>query len=133
MSDKDKTNKTARDVRQQLLNRSDEIIDTFLDVALGKKKDDFDGVYDMLEVAFKAVVPMVKMNDDVMELPELDNADAYENKGRYVDAVIKAMALGKITTEQSNFALSAIEKATNVIEIQEIVKKLSALEGNDAR
>ena len=131
----DKKNKdvTAKDIRTKLLNRADDIIDKFIDVALGEGNDDFEGSPAMLETAFKAVIPLVKITDDAPKLSALPNIIKGEklDKESYVNLMLQEMAVGTITIEQCNVALSAIEKATNIIEIQEIVKKLNALESGD--
>ena len=44
-----------------------------------------------------------------------------------LDAVLKQMALGKITTEQADKALSAVEHASNVIEVKELLLSLERL------
>ena len=121
---------TAKAVREKLLSRSDEIIDTVIDIALGKNTEEFKGSVDLLETVYKSIVPLIKMNDDKMTTTTPDlGEDA--TKADYVNLILREMAAGNITTEQANASLSAIEKATNVIEIQEIVKKLNALEGNE--
>ena len=132
------SSKSAREVRTKLLERSDEIINAFVDVALGLDEE-FKGSPQLLETAFKAIVPDIRINDDLVDLSKLSDdsegtgkpLNAYKDKVTYVNAVLSHMHSGEITSDQANLAISAIEKATNVIEIQEIVKKLNALEGDD--
>ena len=83
---------TAKQAREKLLSHADEIIDTFVKLALGKIYD-FKGDSNSLEIAFKAVLPSTRIEDDSIKVEDA------ETRTDAVDSILKLMNNGEITVD----------------------------------
>jgi hypothetical protein len=108
---------TAKRAREKLLSHADEIIDTFVKLALGKLYD-FKGDSNCLEIAFKAVLPATRIEDDSIKV---ENA---KTRTETVDGILKLMNNGEITPTQAEKAIVAVDKGTDVKEIETLIDEL---------
>lgn len=77
-----------------------------------------------LRICIDRCIPAIKAKDEPVELPALNGSLAEQG-----DAVMRAMAAGTITPDQANAVMQVISAQARIIEVDELEKRIAALEG----
>ena len=114
------TDLTAAFVRSLALSYGERVVDKFMKLALGDETD-FKGDTAMLETAFKALIPQMKVSDDVMKLA------TDKVKHEVAQEITNMMCRGEITASQCRAAVASVKEAANITEIRAIQERVEEL------
>lgn len=110
---------TAYEIRQSLLDRAEDIVSTYISVALGEAE--FEGDRQMLKQAFQAVTPLMRLKDDPLNIPlELSKTDK-------IDYILDKMYGGTLTSEHAESLIKAVQEGTDVVGLEELIAELRGL------
>lgn len=105
------------ELRDKLASHADELIAKVVDLAKG-------GDVSALRLVLERLVPPAKAKDDPIELPAMLGATLADCG----QAVLTALAEGRISPEEAATVMGALSGQARVIETSEIDKRLRALE-----
>lgn len=109
---------TAKNARAKLLASAEDIIDKYVALALGEE-DEYEGNERMLDAAFKAVVPAMRLADDPETIIDGEDLDRKQT----INAIVHKMNTGQITAEKANSMITAIENAYDLTEIEALLEE----------
>lgn len=79
-----------------------------------------------LRICIDRCIPAIKAKDAPVDLPELTGSLAEQGQ-----AVMRAMAAGRITPDEANAVMQVISAQARIIEVDELEKRLADLESKD--
>lgn len=115
---------SARDARAKLLEHADELIETYVKVALGKQYK-YEGDPAALQDLVRMITPAMKLEDDPVKI-----RSAVNNKSGMVDDILRQMKTGRISILQAQATIKAIRTAQDM---EELDRLLTAIEEQDPR
>ena len=118
LPDVDTDYSTAKQARNKLLSNAEDIIDTYVKLALGEEED-YKGNERMLDAAFKAVVPAMRLADDPESIYESEDMSRKQS----IETIIHKMNTGQLTPEKANSMIQAIENAYDLTEIESLLEE----------
>ncbi|MCA8278504.1 DUF5681 domain-containing protein [Burkholderia cepacia] len=77
-----------------------------------------------LRICIDRCIPAIKAKDAPVDLPDLTGSLVEQG-----EAVMRAMARGRITPDEANAVMQVISAQARIIEVDELEKRLSILEG----
>ena len=80
-----------------------------------------------LRICLERLVPPVRIKDEPVIVKGLDKATSLVEQGQ---AVINALATGEVSPSEGATLMSSVANQARIIEIDEIEKRLAALEEN---
>jgi hypothetical protein len=105
-------------MRDKLVSHADELISKVVELAK-------EGDTAALRVCIERLIPPAKAKDDPVELPELAQRDALADCGQ---AVMTALAEGRITPDEAATIMGALSGQARIVETSEIDRRLRVLE-----
>lgn len=108
---------TAKHARSKLLASAEDIIETYVKLALGKEQD-YEGNERMLDAAFKAVIPAMRLADD----PEIIYESEDMTRKQQIEAITHKMNTGQMTAEKASTMITAINDAYDLVEIENLLE-----------
>ncbi|KVO84036.1 hypothetical protein WL78_23970 [Burkholderia ubonensis] len=79
-----------------------------------------------LRICIDRCIPAIKAKDAPVDLPDLTGSLAEQGQ-----AVMRAMAAGRITPDEANAVMQVISAQARIIEVDEFEKRLAVLENKD--
>ena len=79
-----------------------------------------------LRICIDRCIPVIKAKDAPVDLPDLTGSLVEQG-----EAVMRAMARGRITPDEANAVMQVISAQARIIEVDELEKRLAVLEGKD--
>lgn len=116
---------TAYQARQALLSRAEDIITTYVDVALGTVEN-YQGDSEALKEVFRKVVPMIRTQDDRTQFTAFQEEGTTEER---IEGIFHSVGSGKLSLKDGLLALDLLTAGLNAsesIELREALKRLGA-------
>ncbi|MBO2974551.1 DUF5681 domain-containing protein [Burkholderia pseudomallei] len=79
-----------------------------------------------LRICIDRCIPAIKAKDAPVDLPDLTGSLTEQGQ-----AVMRAMAAGRITPDEANAVMQVISAQARIIEVDELEKRLAVLENKD--
>ncbi|CAJ3303158.1 Uncharacterised protein [Burkholderia pseudomallei] len=106
-------------LRELLLPHAADLVAKAVELAKG-------GDTTALRICIDRCIPAIKAKDAPVDLPDLTGSLAEQG-----EAVMRAMARGRITPDEANAVMQVISAQARIIEVDELEKRLAVLEGKD--
>ena len=115
----------AGDIRDRFLSRGPELVDLACDLAAGKL-DNFKGNVDMLVVLAKKMIPVIKLDDDSVQLPNLTDIAAPQQR---IERLLDMAANGECSIATADNLIDILIRQVDVQDAGEIRKALDKIAG----
>ncbi|WP_042288715.1 DUF5681 domain-containing protein [Paraburkholderia mimosarum] len=106
-------------LRELLQPHAEKLVKKAVDLALA-------GDTTALRICIDRCIPAMKAKDEPVELPALTGSLAEQG-----DAVMRALAGGRITPDQANAVMQVLAAQARIVEADELEKRIAALEGKN--
>jgi len=124
---KKQNNKTQlHSLRQVMLAHGEDVINTFINYSLGKLED-FKGDAKALEVAYKSIVPQMRLADDVVNMPKLTDIP---NPQQRIEKLLDMASSGECSITTASNLIEILIKQVDVQDAEEIRKALDQIAAN---